>query len=326
MKLLQRQLGRELVLGAGADEYSLDEAVKLPDLVSSPASDPPPRAASTDRSRNGLVEACWSVEGPSTIPVCLLDATDAMLSQFSNSDGAGTMRVLLKRMPWLVSRKLSDKASASSLLHCAAARKAAGAVSMLLQAGADATDRRNHKKWTPLHSMAASAIESAPLGSDVATMDLLIAGGADIDASDNHGRTPLWLAAHFGRCALVQAMLHRGANAAVVAGKPRRRLLLACAEAFVGKDSPEACGERLRLLTARPEPAQSARPRAACGSVGADGDDCGFEADDDDEDDAASSDARVEIRRRCDAVIAAWEGECPADIKSHIVSIGMSES
>ena len=74
-------------------------------------------------------------------------------------------------------------------------------VGMLLDNGLDINAR--HNKWgsTPLHIAADSRLREAhvPTDRDVAVVDLLIARGADVNAKNGSGRTPLHVAARLSR-------------------------------------------------------------------------------------------------------------------------------
>src|SRR5262245_7663549 len=58
----------------------------------------------------------------------------------------------------------------------------------------------------------AGGLHAAAAQGDVASIDTLIAGGADPDARDGHARTPLHVAAHFGKLAAARALVRGGAD------------------------------------------------------------------------------------------------------------------
>lgn len=325
VSILEEQLALSVTRDAAASTYVLADGDKLPDISCLPAKNAgSASAAAVAPASSDAVAVCRTSKGPRTVPVCVLDATDAMLSQFSGADCGGTMAALVAQMPWLVTQKLSDKASASSLLHCAAARKAPGAVHALLAAGTDVCGASNHKRWTPLHSMAASDTDSSPAGSDVAVLRELLAAGADINAADKHKRSPLWLAAHFGSCELVAAMLAHGADPTVVAGKPRRPLLLACALALLGRDSPAACLQRLRLLL--PRRSDSGPACSAAGAAARPAEEDGCEADDDESEEEVDETQWAPVRRRCEALVAAWDGNADGALRAELLSVAAAAS
>jgi hypothetical protein len=71
-------------------------------------------------------------------------------------------------------------------LHRAAHYGAAGAVRALLAAGANVGAGGSFRGPTPLHLAAQSGRQEA-----IGTMEALLAGGADVNAPDTGGRTPL---------------------------------------------------------------------------------------------------------------------------------------
>jgi len=63
---------------------------------------------------------------------------------------------------------------------------------------------RGEGGWTPLHD--------AALDGDVAAIEALLAGGANIHAKTEDGSTPLHTAAFYGRLAAIKALLAGGAD------------------------------------------------------------------------------------------------------------------
>ena len=106
-------------------------------------------------------------------------------------------------------------------LHHAAGMGCAAAVRALLDAGADAT-AKNCFDDTPLQAIAGGgASASSKDGLDI--VDRLLAAGADLEAADTAGRTPLWFAAATGtvqrpaavmktKLAILERLLERGAD------------------------------------------------------------------------------------------------------------------
>ena len=92
------------------------------------------------------------------------------------------------------------------ILGYAAAESGPAVVKLLLDSGADANLKGfGHMWWTPLH-LAVTSKESA------ATVDLLVAAGADIEASDRMGRTALMLAARYDSPSAVKSLIKHGAS------------------------------------------------------------------------------------------------------------------
>ena len=200
------------------------------------------------------------------VPECVLDALDAALPECFSPDCGGTVAALCRVVPGLATAKLSDKGPSCTILHCAAARSSPGAVAAALGAGADAGFSRNHRRWAPLHCVG-TAHEARP-GDARACVVLLLGAGADPEAADKRGRTPLWIAATEGDVAAVQAMVaDAGASGAVVAGKVREPLLLACLKQLAGKEHTTELVERVKALrSAGAKLAPSTVPRPAARS------------------------------------------------------------
>jgi ankyrin repeat protein len=94
--------------------------------------------------------------------------------------------------------------------HDAASLKASGlpTVSALLLAGADANARYEEKRRTPLHCVAQRGVSPA-------SAKALLDGGAEVDAHDDAGHTPLHTAAQMGHASMVRLLLAAGADAGV---------------------------------------------------------------------------------------------------------------
>jgi len=80
-----------------------------------------------------------------------------------------------------------------------------GAVSFLLDAGADINALSGDMDWTPLHC---AVHYSYP-----AVIRVLLERGATVDARDRDGRTPLWIAASDATPTAVELLLAKGADA-----------------------------------------------------------------------------------------------------------------
>ena len=110
---------------------------------------------------------------------------------------------------------LGKSGSGDTMLHYAAASRLGAIVSRLLEMGAH-TNETNVYGSTPLHvavnprfsfSKAGTAIDKA-----FHIVQLLVDAGADVEMSDDGGRTPLHLASQTADGASIQILLNRGAN------------------------------------------------------------------------------------------------------------------
>jgi ankyrin repeat protein len=102
-----------------------------------------------------------------------------------------------------------------SALHVAAAGHRSEIARYLLEAGADANFAGNHRDSRPLHYAADGYIVSANWNprQQVATINLLLAAGAEIDAPDKNGATALHRAVRTRCAAAVRGLLDAGAKA-----------------------------------------------------------------------------------------------------------------
>ena len=108
--------------------------------------------------------------------------------------------------------KLRDSTSKAAMVY-AASRGFDDIVQRLLEAGVDAQERYGNEltalMWAAGHydGVGAAAIERV--------VDLLLAHGAGLDATDNRGRTALMIAAALGDVATVDCLLRHGADRAL---------------------------------------------------------------------------------------------------------------
>jgi ankyrin repeat protein len=115
-----------------------------------------------------------------------------------------------------------------SAITYAAARGFAGIVRRLLDAGVD--PKRAYGNESTALMWAAGHEDGVNARAALDVMTLLIDTGAPIDAADNRGRTALMIAAELGRGAVVETLLARGANRAIVDKDGKRALDLAANE------------------------------------------------------------------------------------------------
>jgi hypothetical protein len=99
-------------------------------------------------------------------------------------------------------------------LHLAAAGYRSGIVAELLKAGADANARHNHRLSGPLHYAVDTCLEGGEWtpAEQVKTIRLLIEAGADVNAPDKNGATPLHRAVRTRGAAAVKRLLEAGAD------------------------------------------------------------------------------------------------------------------
>ncbi|HET7699254.1 MAG TPA: ankyrin repeat domain-containing protein [Candidatus Limnocylindria bacterium] len=116
---------------------------------------------------------------------------------------AGRLQALLASDPALANATAPD---GFSPLGLAAFFKREAAARVLLDHGADpSAPSQNAMKVTPLHSAVAD-------GGNTAIAKMLIAAGADVNATQRHGWTPLHGAASTGDVEVVRLLLARGAD------------------------------------------------------------------------------------------------------------------
>ncbi len=101
-----------------------------------------------------------------------------------------------------------------SALHLAAAGYRAEIVSLLLAAGADPNATMNHRRSGPLHYAADGYINGPAWDAkrQVKTIRCLLEAGADINAPDKNGATPLHRAVRTRCAAAVEYLLQAGAD------------------------------------------------------------------------------------------------------------------
>jgi ankyrin repeat protein len=99
-------------------------------------------------------------------------------------------------------------------LHLAAAGYRGEIVQILLSAGADPNDRQNHRASGPLHYAADGYISCGSWSANpqVKTIQCLLDAGADINAPDKNGATPLHRAVRTRSAAAVKCLLENGAD------------------------------------------------------------------------------------------------------------------
>jgi hypothetical protein len=110
-----------------------------------------------------------------------------------------TLRKLFKAAPRMA--KVSEGGSRCSPIHWAAFRGDTNIVVLVLEQGEDVNHVGTWQKITPLH-----------LAHNANTACLLMAHGANVEATDAHGQTPLMWAAERGHLDVVKALIRHGAK------------------------------------------------------------------------------------------------------------------
>lgn len=131
-------------------------------------------------------------------------AIDGAFIDASHAGRLALLRLLQQhgaRVPQLATRALFSAAGNTRSPEPAMAETAA----FLLQAGADLKAREDESRWTLLHRAAYSG--------HTAVVALLLKHGADPNALDTQGCTPLWWAAGVGRFDNAALLLKNGADA-----------------------------------------------------------------------------------------------------------------
>jgi len=115
------------------------------------------------------------------------------------------------RLEWGISHWIYAKDTA---LHVAAAGYRVEIAKLLLKTGADPTSAMNHRRSQPLHYAADGYIISDSWNekNQVAMIELLLKAGAEINAQDKNGATPLHRAVRTRCAAAVKCLLEAGAD------------------------------------------------------------------------------------------------------------------
>ena len=135
------------------------------------------------------------------------------------------MKELLDRDPALAERGVDEEGALESgithwiyagdtALHVAAAGYRVEIARMLLAAGADPSSAKNRRCSQPLHYAADGYLENPSWNAkrQVAMIRLLLKAGANIDAQDKNGATPLHRAVRTRCAAAVKCLLEAGAD------------------------------------------------------------------------------------------------------------------
>jgi ankyrin repeat protein len=104
-----------------------------------------------------------------------------------------------------------------SALHVAAAGYRVEITKLLLESGADCGAAYNHRRSQPLHYAADGYLENPSWDAErqVPTIRLLVNAGADVDAQDKNGATPLHRAVRTRCAGAVKAFLDAGSDPAI---------------------------------------------------------------------------------------------------------------
>lgn len=143
------------------------------------------------------------------------------------SNDLGKAKGLIAEQPGLVTEQTRAPSLESRIphwiyakdtaLHAAAAGYRVEIAEMLLKAGADPNAAENHRRSGPLHYAADGYIihKSWDGKKQVAMIELLLRAGAEINAQDKNGATPLHRAVRTRCTAAVKCLLDAGADATI---------------------------------------------------------------------------------------------------------------
>jgi hypothetical protein len=150
---------------------------------------------------------------------------DALLTAIIDDDRRKA-KELLKADPGLGTRLIDEARlyqskifhwtyAGDSALHLAAAGYRVEIVRLLLSAGADPNSTANHRQSSPLHYAADGYINGPDWNAtrQTQTIQCLLDAGAEINAQDKNGATPLHRAVRTRCAAAVKCLLERGGDA-----------------------------------------------------------------------------------------------------------------
>ncbi len=189
------------------------------------------------RDAQGVSALLWAVySGQTVVRDFLLSGLETLdVHEAAAVGDLPRLESVLKQDPSLARAVSSD---GWPPLHLAAAFGGAPAVMVLLEHGAD------------VHQVATSAMQNQALHAaislsrDAATVRLLLAHGAEVNAREAGGYTPLHQAASAGRLELVDILLAAGADAAMQCNRGKT------AAAYAKEKNHAEIAERLHSATA----------------------------------------------------------------------------
>ncbi len=157
------------------------------------------------RDAQGVSALMWSVYSGQTVirDFLLSGLTDLDVFEAATVGNTGRLSLLLDQSPAAVTSISPD---GWTPLHLAAAFGSPEAVAMLLASGAAV----NQRSTNPMRNQALHA--AVALGRNPETVKLLVEHGAEVNAVQAGGFTPLVQAAAAGHAALVQILLAAGAD------------------------------------------------------------------------------------------------------------------